>query len=150
MPVGVDSPHQLSSDELSECLGAYSSYDFLQAPWDVLRGEIVVKGSSPSVPYPCDPCDGPQSTYASLFDGRHEFNSLRYAFLDAVVGQKMESLSEVFGEAYDTLPEADSGVVPSFINDLPDLLRSAAVGGADPAKYAHRACTFDAQSITNV
>ena len=84
----VDSPHQLSSDELSECLGADSSYDYLQAPWGILRGEVVVKGGSPSVPYPCDPCDGPLSKYASLFDGRYEFDSLRYAFLDAVVGPK--------------------------------------------------------------
>jgi hypothetical protein len=150
MPGGVNRPHQLSSDELSVYQGADSSCDFLQAPWDILRGELVVKGSSPSMPYPCDPCDGPQSKYASLFDGRHEFNSLRYAFLDAVVGQKMESLNEVVGEAYDSFPEADSGVLLSFINDFPDLLRSAVVGGEEPADYATRAWPLYVQAISNV
>ncbi len=150
MPVGVDSPHQLSSDELSECLGADSSYDFIQAPWDILRGEVVVKGSSPSVPYPCDPCAGPLSEYASLFDGRYEFDSLRYAFLDAVVGPKMESLHEVFGEAYDILSEADCGVLLSFINEFPDLLRSAGVGGAEPTNYAARDWPLYVQAITSV
>ncbi len=41
----------------------------------------------------------------------------------------MESLHEVFGEAYDILSEADCGVLLSFTNEFPDLLRSAVVGG---------------------
>ncbi len=46
MPAGVDSPHQLSSDELSVFMDSGSSYDSLQPPWDFLRGVMVVKGSS--------------------------------------------------------------------------------------------------------
>ena len=62
----------------------------------------------------------------------------------------MESLSEVIGEAYDTLPEADSGVLLSFINAFPDLLRSAVVGGEEPAGYATRAWPLYVQAISNV
>ncbi len=62
----------------------------------------------------------------------------------------MESLNEVVGEAYDSFPEADSGVLLSFINDFPDLLRSAVVGGEEPVDYATRAWPLYVQAISNV
>ena len=62
----------------------------------------------------------------------------------------MESLNEVFGEAYDILSEADCGVLLSFTNEFPDLLRSAVVGGAEPTNYAAPAWPLYVQAITSV
>ena len=87
--------HELSEIDLERYLDPtspqYSSQiDFLQPPWEDVRGERVVKGSVPAMRFPN--AGAPRSKYEALFDSRQEFDCLRLSFLYTAAGDSMSSL----------------------------------------------------------
>ena len=75
--------------------------DFLQPPWEILNGEMVVKGNVNRLPFPLE--NSPLSKYAALFDSRSAFDDLRLAFLWYVIGKDAVAFQDVVSDVLDML-----------------------------------------------
>ena len=101
LPPTLQEPLLYAPDE--EQCPLNEDFDALQPPWDVVLGELVVRGSAPRERYPYLQGEGPQTKYAALFDGCAAFDCLRFSFLRSLAYPQLEPLIALMHEEIEHL-----------------------------------------------
>ena len=129
-----------------------SDTEFLQPPWVLLDGQVVVKGSAPPVPFCTRDEWNPKSKYEALFDLRPDFGDLRIAFLETVAGPRMERVGDALAEGLGTLTSESISAITTFLVEHSQVVGITADIARRPERYAHAAwpllaaCMSDTQS----
>ena len=79
--------------------------NFASAPWEVLNGACVVKGTNEL--FATDFNGGPETKYEALFDPRPVFDSLRVSFMRMTCGERLVRLEDALGEYLESEADAD-------------------------------------------
>ena len=129
----------LSAEELQQYVGAGDA-EWLQPPWEPVRGQRVVRGVRRLFVVP-DAHGRPCSPYEALFDLRHEFDELRQGFLFEICGgADLSLLQDVLGHAEDLgLGEANLDTLFTFCSDTWSVLNQHALVEGPCEDFAERA-----------
>ena len=108
----------LSSEDLQAYADAGDA-EWLQPPWEWVRGQRLVRGSRQ--PFVADAQGKPRTRYEALFDLRHEFDEIRQGFLFEISSRNdMDLLQDALGREENLNLEA---------RDLDTLMPSAPTRG---------------------